>query len=103
MSTLQYASDGIYPEIKGIMDTAEDNANLAVYYSHLLVLDDFPQVDYVRNQLTPDIQQILEELLNIKKDIQITDSKISELTDDINKGSQTIEISTPEPRKRMIL
>lgn len=103
MSKLEYATDGIYPEISGIMDTALDNAGQAVYYSRLLVLDDFPQVHYVRNQLTPDLESVKRELEAIKDSIQHRDNKISQLTDDINNGSKAMEISTPEQRKRMIL
>lgn len=103
MSKLEYTVDGIYPEIKGIMETAMDNANQAVYYSHLLVLDDFPQVYYVRNQLTPDLENVRQELEEIRNIIQGKDSRIMKLTESIDNGSRAIEVSTPEQRKRMIL
>lgn len=103
MSKLEYAADGVYQEVKGAFDSADGNINEAIYYSHLLVLDDFPQVHYVRNQLTPDLEKVKEELDNIKQDILNMDTKVSELTDEINNSSKTIDIITPEQRKRMIL
>ena len=103
MSKLKYAEDGVYQEVKGTLDIADGNISEAINYSRLLVLDDFPQVDYVRNQLTPDLEKVREELDNIKQDIIKMDANISELTDTINNSAKVIDIITPEQRKRMIL
>jgi hypothetical protein len=103
MSKLEYTTDGIYPEIRGIAEEASQNANDAVYFSHLLVLDDFPQVYYVRNQLTPDLERVREELENIIRDIISMDKRITELTETISNASRLLENTVPEQRKRMIL
>ena len=103
MSKLEYVADGIYPEVRGTADSAHYNADQAVYYSHLLVLDDFPQVYYVRNQLTPDLESVRRELEDIVTDIQKMDGKISELTEVLNNATRTVTSTVPEQRKRMIL
>lgn len=104
MSKLEYTTDGIYPEIRGIMDDARDKAGNATWYAEELpVLDDFPQVDYVRNHLVPELKEVEQELEDIQDEIQRKDARISRLTEDINNGANAIPIFKPERRKRMIL
>lgn len=104
MSKLEYISDGIYPEIRGVMDEALDRAEHAAYYAEdLPVLDNFPQVDYVRNHLVPELRDVKRELEGIQDAIRNKDTKISQLTNDINTGANVIATFKPERRKRMIL
>lgn len=104
MSKLEYATDGIYPEIRGVIDEALDRAEHAAYYAEdLPVLDDFPQVDYVRNHLVPELRDVKRELEDIQDEIRSKDTKMAQLTNSINTGANAIPIFKPERRKRMIL
>lgn len=103
MSKLEYAQDGIYQDAKGSLDSCDYHLDQAVYYSQILVKDDFPQRDYVRNNLTNDVRNLRQELSDITEAIRNADRKVEDLTNDINKNSAETPVVECEKRKRMIL
>lgn len=102
MSKLEYAQDGIYQEAKGSLDSCADHLDQAIYYSQILVKDDFPHRDYIRNSLTNDVRKLKEELNNISEEIRKADNQVEHLTNEIVKGSGEIANIECKKRKRMI-